>query len=132
MRRVFNRLTTARSYLNPPGARFFRGTPDELASFRSFSGMAEFLPGKEFSMSMVIREDCINCGNCEPSCPNQAISAGESIYRIDSERCTECVGAFEAPQCVDVCPIEGCIAVDPAHTESQDILRERYQRLHPN
>jgi ferredoxin len=44
-------------------------------------------------MSMVINEICINCGNCEPACLNQAISAGENIYLVAHERCTECVGA---------------------------------------
>jgi ferredoxin len=83
-------------------------------------------------MAMVIREECINCGNCEPACPNQAISAGENIYLVASDHCTECVGAFDKPQCVDVCPIEGCIVVDPDHTESQETLLARYQQLHPN
>jgi ferredoxin len=83
-------------------------------------------------MAMVIHEDCINCGNCEPACPNQAIKAGENIYVIASERCTECAGAFDVPQCVDVCPIEGCITIDPAHSEAREALLERYQQLHPN
>jgi len=47
-------------------------------------------------MAMVVTETCINCGNCEPACPNEAISA-ENIYRIAVDRCTECVGAFEKP-----------------------------------
>lgn len=83
-------------------------------------------------MAMVIREDCINCGNCEPDCPSQAISAGENIYLISADRCTECVGAFDKPQCVEVCPIEGCIAVDPQHTEPREVLLARYQTLHAN
>jgi ferredoxin len=83
-------------------------------------------------MAMVIRDDCINCGNCEPACPNQAIAAGENIYLVAADRCTECVGAFDKPQCVEVCPIEGCIAVDPERTEPQEILLARYQALHPN
>ncbi|MGE5414695.1 MAG: YfhL family 4Fe-4S dicluster ferredoxin, partial [Syntrophomonadaceae bacterium] len=81
-------------------------------------------------MAMVIREDCINCGSCEPSCPNTAISAGETLYVVDRERCTECVGAFDHPQCVDACPIEGCITPDAVNPESQDVLLGRYQRLH--
>jgi Fe-S-cluster-containing hydrogenase component 2 len=68
----------------------------------------------------------------EPACPNQAISAGDNIYLIAQERRTKCVGAFDKPQCVDACPIGDCITVDPAHTESQEILLARYQQLHPN
>ena len=83
-------------------------------------------------MSMAINETCISCGNCETTCPNQAISAGDNIYLIARERCAECVGAFDKPQCVESCPIGDCITVDPAQTESQEILLARYQELHPN
>ncbi len=83
-------------------------------------------------MSMVINESCINCGNCESPCPNQAISAGENIYVIAQERCTECVGAFDKPQCVEACPIADCITIDAARAESQEVLLARYQQLHPN
>ena len=67
-------------------------------------------------MAMVIHEDCINCGSCEPACPNQAISAGDTVYLINRERCTECVGAFDHPQCVDSCPIEGYFVQNPWST----------------
>jgi ferredoxin len=83
-------------------------------------------------MAMVIKEDCINCGNCEPPCPNDAISAGPTVYAIDPDHCTECVGAFDQPQCVDACPIADCITIDPARTESREALQARYQRLHAN
>ena len=83
-------------------------------------------------MAMVIREDCINCGSCEPSCPNTAISAGETLYVVDRERCTECVGAFDEPQCVSACPIEGCITQDAENPETREALLARYQQLHPN
>jgi ferredoxin len=83
-------------------------------------------------MSMVITETCINCGNCEPDCPNQAISAGDNLYVIAHERCTECVGAFDKPQCVEVCPIGDCITVDQAHVESREELLTRYHELHVN
>ena len=43
-------------------------------------------------MSLLINEDCVNCGVCEPECPNEAISEGDDIYVIDWEKCTECVG----------------------------------------
>lgn len=83
-------------------------------------------------MSMAITETCINCGNCEPVCPNQAIAAGENLYVIAHERCTECVGAFDKPQCVESCPIEDCITIDPAHVEKPEELLTRYKQLHVN
>jgi ferredoxin len=81
-------------------------------------------------MSMLIVEECISCGACEPECPNTAISAGDSIYVINADLCTECVGAADAPQCVAVCPVEGCIVNDPAKPESREELEAKYQRLH--
>jgi ferredoxin len=60
-------------------------------------------------MAKRILEDCISCGSCEPTCPNQAIALGDTIYMVDRERCTECVGAADSPRCVEVCPVEGCI-----------------------
>jgi ferredoxin len=79
-------------------------------------------------MAMTITETCINCGSCEPECPNQAISAGDPIYVIAHGRCTECVGAHPAPRCVELCPIGECIGVDPA--EGKDVLQARYAELH--
>ena len=64
-------------------------------------------------MAMKIVEECINCGACEPDCPNQAITAGDDIYIIDPAKCTECVGAFDEPKCVEVCPVDDCIIPDP-------------------
>lgn len=65
-------------------------------------------------MAMQILEECISCGACEPECPNTAIAAGDAIYTINAEQCTECEGAFDSPQCVSVCPVEGCIIQIPA------------------
>ena len=79
-------------------------------------------------MALIITDECINCDVCEPECPNQAISQGEEIYRIEASRCTECVGHFEAPQCREVCPVD-CIPLDPEHVESREVLLERYHRL---
>jgi ferredoxin len=79
---------------------------------------------------MIITTDCISCGACEPDCPNTAISAGDSIYLIDPDKCTECVGAFDTPKCVELCPVENCIVIDPDHTESREELEAKYQRLH--
>ena len=79
-------------------------------------------------MALLITDECINCDVCEPECPNQAISQGEEIYLIDAARCTECVGHFDEPQCVVVCPVE-CIDPDPEHPESHDDLLAKLRRL---
>jgi len=79
-------------------------------------------------MALKINELCVNCDVCEPACPNQAISQGETIYVIDPSRCTECVGHFDEPQCVQVCPVN-CIPLDPAHVESKEMLWAKYRRL---
>jgi ferredoxin len=41
-------------------------------------------------MAMMITEECINCGACEPECPREAIAEGEDRYTIDTAKCTEC------------------------------------------
>ncbi|HMB44081.1 MAG TPA: YfhL family 4Fe-4S dicluster ferredoxin [Luteimonas sp.] len=79
-------------------------------------------------MALIINQLCINCDVCEPACPNQAISQGESIYFIDPARCTECVGHFDEPQCVVVCPVE-CIDKDLAHVENEEQLLAKFERL---
>lgn len=68
------------------------------------------------------------CDVCEPICPNQAIAAGTVIYEIAPERCTERVGHYDAPQCVEVCPVE-CIIVDADRVESPDALLAKYRML---
>jgi ferredoxin len=88
-----------------------------------------FIAGDDI-MAMVILDDCINCGACEPECPNTAISQGDTIFLIDDSRCTECVGAHDTPKCVDVCPVDGCIIVDPNHVESHEQLMTKYEQLH--
>lgn len=79
-------------------------------------------------MALMITDECINCDVCEPECPNQAISPGDEIYEIDPERCTECVGHFDEPQCVAVCPVD-CIPNDPDRVESQEVLQLKYETL---
>ena len=79
-------------------------------------------------MALKITDECINCDVCEPPCPNEAISMGEDYYVIDPERCTECVGHFDEPQCQVVCPVE-CITLDPLWKEGQDALMVKYHRL---
>jgi len=80
-------------------------------------------------MAFVVTEECINCGACEPECPNQAITAGEERYVIDHEKCTECVGHFEESQCAAVCPVDCCVA-DADHKETKDELMAKFHKLH--
>jgi ferredoxin len=79
-------------------------------------------------MALMITDECINCDVCEPECPNQAISMGAEYYVINPDRCTECVGHFDEPQCVQVCPVS-CIPVDPARQETKETLMAKYLRL---
>ncbi|MDC8833091.1 YfhL family 4Fe-4S dicluster ferredoxin [Alteromonas gilva] len=80
-------------------------------------------------MALLITDDCINCDLCPPECPNQAISSDAGIYQIDAARCTECVGHYDQPSCMTVCPVE-CIEPDPAHRESLDQLAEKYTAMY--
>lgn len=79
-------------------------------------------------MSLFITDECINCDVCEPECPNNAISQGPEIYEIDPNLCTECVGHFDEPQCVEVCPVD-CIPQDPENEETQEQLMAKYEIL---
>ncbi|MFI5252289.1 MAG: YfhL family 4Fe-4S dicluster ferredoxin [Bacteroidota bacterium] len=96
-------------------------------------------------MSTMITEECINCGACEPECPNTAIYAGgvqwelngaknaaisNDFYYIVPEKCTECVGHFEKEQCAAVCPVDCCVP-DPNHVETEEELSARAKQLHP-
>lgn len=114
-------------------------------------------------MAIMITEECINCGACEPECPNNAIYEGgvewriadgtgvteaytietgeavgpteekppvsDDFYYIVPDKCTECVGFHEEPQCAAVCPVDCCVP-DPERVESQDKLLARKDRLH--
>jgi len=79
-------------------------------------------------MALMITNECINCDVCEQECPNQAISQGSEYYVIDPNRCTECVGEFDVPQCQEVCPVD-CIPYDPTHVETKDALLKKYKQL---
>ena len=105
-------------------------------------------------MAIMITEECINCGACEPECPNNAIYEGgsewefqgqtngegastpagaEGFYSNDffyvvPDKCTECVGFHDDPQCVDVCPVDCCIP-DPNHPEDKDALMKKKEYL---
>ena len=114
-------------------------------------------------MAIKITEECINCGACEPECPNNAIyegggewrfadgttikgavqiSSGASVdadaaqpaismdtYYIVSDKCTECKGFHEEPQCAAVCPVDCCVA-DENYREPQEALIAKKEKLH--
>jgi ferredoxin len=113
-------------------------------------------------MAIMITDECINCGACEPECPNNAIYEsgaewawadgnslsgtisvdGEEVdvnkrfapksddtYYIVPNKCTECVGFHEEPQCAAVCPVDCCVP-DPDHVESQETLMGKKEKMH--
>ncbi len=80
-------------------------------------------------MATHITTDCINCGACEPECPNQAISEGDEIYVINAKLCTECVGFYDHEACQAVCPVECCLP-DPNCREDEAVLAKRALELH--
>ena len=76
----------------------------------------------------MITDECINCDVCEPECPNGAIYQGQEIYEISPNLCTECVGHFDEPQCVAVCPVD-CIPLNPDVVETQEQLMAKYYQI---
>src|SRR5437016_1761581 len=97
-------------------------------------------------MATVITSECINCGACEPECPNTAIYQGDvewdlngvkhaaiaqDIFYIVPEKCTECVGFYDHEACAAVCPVDCCIP-DPNIPETEDVLIARAKTLHPD
>ncbi|MDV2858173.1 MULTISPECIES: YfhL family 4Fe-4S dicluster ferredoxin [Oceanimonas] len=80
-------------------------------------------------MALLIKDNCINCDMCEPECPNGAIYYGPEIYEIDPDLCTECVGHYDKPTCISVCPID-CIINDPEHQETEEQLWDKFVVLH--
>src|SRR5438128_3566087 len=97
-------------------------------------------------MATVITSECINCGACEPECPNTAIYQGavewqapdgsmrpalsNDIFYIVPEKCTECVGFHDHEACAAVCPVDCCVP-DPQIPETHEVLLERARALHP-
>jgi len=94
-------------------------------------------------MALLITDACINCGACEPECPNSAIYGGGQnwflngkshkpiigeYFYIVPDKCTECVGFYDEPQCMAVCPVD-CITIDPDHVESKVELQEKKKNL---
>ncbi len=82
-------------------------------------------------MAYMITDECISCGACEPECPNEAITEGESIFVINPDRCTECVGSHDSSQCASVCPVDAPVP-DPNHSETKAQLLEKWRKLHPD
>ena len=114
-------------------------------------------------MAIKITEECINCGACEPECPNNAIYEGGAewrfsdgttlkgmftsksgvagdasqphepksmdVYYIVTDKCTECVGFHDEPQCAAVCPVDCCVDDEDAR-ESKEELLEKKAALH--
>ena len=96
-------------------------------------------------MATIITEDCINCGACEPECPNTAIYQGgvewefdgatnpaidDDIFYIVPDKCTECVGFFDQEACAAVCPVDCCLP-NPDIVETEEALLKRAKELHP-
>ncbi len=114
-------------------------------------------------MAIIITDECINCGACEPECPNTAIYEGAEEWRykdgtsltgdvvlpngtaVDAEalqmpgsdeyyfivpdKCTECKGFHEEPQCAAVCPVDCCVP-DTDRVESEETLLSKQSFLH--
>jgi hypothetical protein len=80
-------------------------------------------------MATMITSECINCGACEPECPNNAISQGDPVFVIDPLLCTECVGFHDYEACAAVCPVDCCVT-DPNNIESEEVLIARARDLH--
>ena len=114
-------------------------------------------------MAIIITDECINCGACEPECPNNAIYEGGEEWRFSDgtgvaadykarngdvvgadaenepvsldyyyivpDKCTECVGFHDEPQCAAVCPVDCCVD-DPDVLETKDELLAKKEALH--
>jgi ferredoxin len=113
-------------------------------------------------MAIMITDECINCGACEPECPNTAIYEGgvewtwgdgtnldevdfgdgtvisgqekqspvsDEFYYIVTDKCTECVGFHEEPQCAAVCPVDCCVP-DPDNEEEEETLFAKKAWMH--
>lgn len=82
-------------------------------------------------MPLMVTDACILCGACEPVCPNKGIRKGKSVYVIDQDACTECVGFFDKQQCAVVCPMDCCVFVR-GMVLTEEALFERAKALHAN
>lgn len=77
-------------------------------------------------MSLMINDECIACDACAEECPSGAIDGGDPIYCIDPDICTECVGYYDEPTCLSVCPVDA-ILPDPDNVESFEELKYKYE-----
>ena len=97
-------------------------------------------------MSYKITEECINCGACQPECPNEAIFVGgedyelngnsmpalsQDFYYIVPEKCTECLGFHDEPMCASVCPTDSP-QKDADKAETKEALLAKAKALHPD
>lgn len=77
-------------------------------------------------MALMITKKCIICGACLEVCPNNAIRAGQAIYEINSDLCTECVGIYYEPKCKSLCPVDEAIVTNPFRRETRaELLRKQ-------
>ena len=53
----------------------------------------------------------------------------EKIFYIVPDKCTECKGFHEEPQCAAVCPVDCCVP-DPEYQESEETLLTKKAWLH--
>jgi len=95
----------------------------------NFNSLVRARRGRLVVLATMITSDCINCGACEPECPNNAITQGEDIYVIDPLLCTECVGFHDYEACAAVCPADCCVT-DPNNVETEDALIGRARTIH--
>lgn len=94
-------------------------------------------------MALMITDDCISCGACETECPNSAIYAAGDPWTlggaenpaisddhtyIATQKCTECAGFYDEPQCVAACPT-GAIVNDPDNAETPEQLLAKKENL---
>jgi len=79
-------------------------------------------------MALMITDECIACDACREECPTMAITEDEPYYIINFERCTECVGDYDEPACISVCPVD-CIIPDEENSETANELRYKYEKL---
>ncbi len=78
-------------------------------------------------MSLLITDECIACDACREECPTEAIEEADPIYIIDPDICTECIGYYDEPSCIAVCPVE-CIIPDPNNVETLEELKLKYKQ----
>ena len=79
-------------------------------------------------MALAILDDCIACDACREECPNEAIEEGDPIYLIEPDLCTECVGHYDEPACISVCPVDAIIP-DSDNVESIEELKYKHKKI---